>query len=62
MMAGVNANNSAENRPAVVPPSTLTSAKIATTVRAPSTAGSTMVKSSKELPPPKMVYRYAVVM
>ena len=61
IIAGVNANSNAANIPAVVPPSTLTRAKITITVRAPSTAGNTIVKSSNELPAPKIEYKYALV-
>jgi hypothetical protein len=54
MMAGVNANNRAENNPAVVPPIFLTRPNITIVVREPRIAGSKIVKSSKDIPPPKI--------
>jgi len=46
--------NKAAKRPAVVPPKTLTSAKIMTTVNEPTTTGNKIVKSYNEELPPKI--------
>jgi hypothetical protein len=54
MIAGVNANKRAENRPAVVPPIVLTKANMTNVVREPRTAGRTMVKSKSVVPLPKI--------
>jgi hypothetical protein len=57
MIAGVKANNNAENMPAVVPPSVLTRAKITIVVNDPRMTGNKIVKSNKELPAPKISYK-----
>ena len=44
------------NRPAVVPPITLTSANTTTAVSEPNTAGTSIVKSYRGIPPPKAAY------
>jgi hypothetical protein len=54
MIAGVNANNKAENIPAVVPPIVLTKANITIVVREPTMTGNRIVKSNKVMPPPKI--------
>ena len=54
-------NKSAENSPAVVPPITLTSAKITIADNEPKIAGNTIVKSYRSPPPPKIQYVTAAV-
>jgi hypothetical protein len=54
MIAGVNANKRAENRPAVVPPIVLTNANMTIVVREPRTAGRRMVKSKSVVDPPNI--------
>ena len=54
-------NKSAENRPAVVPPITLTSAKITIADNEPKIAGNKIVKSYSSPPPPKIQYVIAAV-
>ena len=49
------------NNPAVVPPMTLTSAKIMMAVSAPITPGNKMVKSYSSMLPPKIWYVVAAV-
>lgn len=55
IIAGVKAINKAENRPAVVPPNALTSAKTTIVVNDPTTTGNIIVKSKIELFPPKIL-------
>ena len=47
-------NNRAENKPAVVPPITLTKAKITIADSDANTTGNKIVKSYRSVPPPKI--------
>ncbi len=53
--------SNAENKPAVVPASDLTSAKTTIVVNDPTITGKIIVKSKIELFPPNIMYRYAAV-
>ena len=54
-------NKSAENKPAVVPPITLTSAKMTIADNEPKITGNKIVKSYNSPPPPKIQYAIAAV-
>jgi len=53
-------NNKAENNPAVVPPMTLTNAKITIADKEPKITGNIIVKSYSSASPPKIQYVTAV--
>ena len=55
MIEGVNAKRRAANMPAVVPPNVRTRAKTIIVVSEPRITGRIIVKSNKELPPPKII-------